>query len=130
MFYNDKETQESEKKFQEDIKMVREYAIKSQEEQGNLIFELIEEGNKLKEIEYPSEYEVARLKEIIEKIEEMAAVFKKNLMILEESLSRSSNYIYQEIKKQAAEGNPEAMKVYLELKPEYENIMLSKSSAN
>lgn len=130
MFYSDKETEESEKKFQENLERVRKFAVENQEQQGAVLYALLEEGNRLKELENPTPEEVARLKAVIDKIEELAKVFKENLQILEESLSRSSNYIYHEIKKKAEEGDPAAMKVYLELKPEYEEIILSRTSAN
>ena len=130
MFYSDKETEESEKKFQENLERVRKFALENQEQQGAVLYALLEEGNRLKELENPTPEEVTRLKAVIDKIEELAKVFKENLQILEESLSRSSNYIYHEIKKKAEEGDPAAMKVYLELKPEYEEIILSRTSAN
>ena len=130
MFYSDKETEESEKKFQENLERVRKFAVENQEQQGAVLYALLEEGNRLKELENPTPEEVARLKAVIDKIEELAKVFKENLQVLEESLSRSSNYIYHEIKKKAEEGDPAAMKVYLELKPEYEEIILSRTSAN
>ncbi len=130
MFYSDKETEESEKKFQEDLQRVRKYAAEKQEEQGAILFALIDEGNKLMKKKKPSPEVVARLNEIMEQIEEISKVFNENLLILEESLTRSSNYIFHEIKKKAEEGSPEAMKAYLDLKPDYEGIMLSKASTN
>ncbi len=130
MFYSDKETEESEKKFQENLERVRKFAVENQEQQGAVLYALLEEGNRLKELENPTPEEVARLKAVIDKIEELAKVFNENLQVLEESLARSSNYIYHEIKKKAEEGDPAAMKVYLELKPEYEEIILSRTSAN
>ena len=130
MFYSDKETEQSEKKFQEDLQRVRKYAAEKQEEQGTILFALIDEGNKLMKNKKPSPEAVARLNEILEQIEEISKLLNENLLILEESLTRSSNYIYHEIKKKAEEGSPEAMKVYLDLKPDYEGIMLSKASTN
>lgn len=130
MFYSDKETEESEKKFQEDLLRVRKYAQEKQQEQGAILYALIDEGNELMKNKKPSTADTTRLNEIMLKIEKLSVVFKENLLILEESLTRSSNYIFHEIKRKAEEGSPEAMKAYLDLKPEYEGVMLSKASTN
>ena len=130
MFYSDKETEEEEKKFKEEVERVYEYVAKQMAENGGGLYALIEEGYELMKNKQPSPEQLARLDEIMAQIDVVNEINKKNLVILEENVVRNTSFIYHELKKKAEDGNVEAMKAYLDLKPEYESLVLSRIGNN
>jgi hypothetical protein len=125
MLYNDKETRETEKHFQEDLKTARSFAEDKEAQQriteslvflNDILTRLKEKPDKTPEdIELMNDL-MKRLKPILEKIQHFKNVVDHNRL-------RFANANYENVKKLAAEGNEEAKAIYEDLKPAYQKMM-------
>jgi hypothetical protein len=125
MLYNDKETRETEKHFQEDLKTARSFAEDKEAQQKiteslaiieNLMLKLKDNPNKTPEdIELMNDL-MKRLMPILEKIQHFKNVIGHNCL-------RFANAYYENVKKLAAEGNQEAKVIYENLKPGYQAML-------
>lgn len=121
MFYNDKETEESEKKFQENLKSIRKFMAEDNGVLDEQIAILVKTLTKMLENPDKSPEDIAALNEIRTQLQPLIQTFQDMQLILHENLVRQTTTFYHEMKKLAAEGNEDAKKVYEELKPAYES---------
>lgn len=125
MLYNDDETRKDEELFQEHLKKARSL---TKEDLDNLMLQL-ETLNKvaLKLKAQPSltEEDAALLQRIKLMAEQTAQGIADTQLVLGESVRRQAYAYYLHIKKLAEEGNAEAIKIYEDLKPDYQASLRS-----
>lgn len=122
MNYDDKFTRESEERFQDLLAKARQFPEKYQQIMEDYI---VEADKFLKDFNSTSEKSAEDI-EIFNRLEvflpQMLQSIADMKMILDESLYRKSRAQYEYLKKLAKEGNKEAEKLYLELKPYVEKF--------
>ena len=130
MFYSDEETRDNEVKFQTELLKVYKFHEEDQEKTGALLLALSTEGYEIMKNTQPTPEQLERLDEIWNEMMSISNLLNKHIPILAESLSRQMSSIYLEIKEKAEDGDSNAMKVYLDIKSEYESLVLSGISNN
>ena len=130
MFYSDEETRDNEVKFQAELLKVYKFHEEDQEKTGALLLALSTEGYEIMKNTQPTPEQLERLDEIWNEMMSISHLLNKHIPILAESLSRQMSSIYLEIKEKAEDGDSNAMKVYLDIKSEYESLVLSGISNN
>jgi hypothetical protein len=130
MLFNDKETQDFERRFQESLVKVRKFMTTEKEmldEKISIIIDelpkLIDKPNKTAEDLIYIDNVERQLKALMSELDEMKSV-------LEESLTRQSAFFYQHIKRLAKEGCNDAAKIYADLKPSYEAMLRGQMGNN
>lgn len=126
MFYSDEETRKFEESFQEKLKAVRNITPEQQEKMN----EAMNTKNGIlakilsKQPEEMTETDKNALSEAGKILPRLIQAIEDTRLILGESLRRDAYSIYQHIKKQAEEGDPNAIEANNNLKPSYEAAML------
>ena len=117
MNYDDQFTREFEEKFQKNLKKIRNFSKEDRQKVeenimmlSDIIEELIAKPDKSKD-------EIELLTKLQFELPKLIQILEDSKMILDESLYRQSRAQYEHLKKLAKEGNKEAEKIYLELKP-------------
>ena len=122
MNYDDKFTQDFEEKFQKNIKKIRNFSKEDQQKlEENIMFlsDIIKEiGDKPEKS--PDDMEL--LAKLQLELPKLIQILEDQQLIIDESLYRKSRAQYEYLKKLAKEGNKEAEKLYLELKPYVEKF--------
>ena len=122
MNYDDKFTREFEEKFQKSLKKIRNFSREDRQKMeedikmlNNFVEELIDKPDK-------SPDEIELLAKLQLELPKLIQILEDHQLILDESLYRKSRAQYEYLKKLAKEGNKEAEKLYLELKPYVEKF--------
>lgn len=120
MLYNDEETRKNEERFQEHLKKARSLTKEDLDKLMGNMETIAKEALKLKAKPSLTNEEAALLERIKKMMEETTKNISNTQMILGESTRRQAYAYYLHVKKLAEEGNPDAIKVYEDLKPSYQ----------
>ena len=122
MNYDDKFTRDFEEKFQKSLKKIRNFSKEDRQKVeenimllSNIIEEIVDKPDK-------SPDEIELLAKLQLELPKLIQILEDQQLILDESLYRKSRAQYEHLKKLAKEGNKEAEKLYLELKPYVEKF--------
>ena len=125
MNYDDDFTRGFEEMFQKHLKTVRNFSKESQQKVEENLIKICDFVEEFVDNPNKSADEI----ELFEKIKLQIPIIKQSIedmkMILNESLYRQSMAYYENVKKLAKEGNKEAEKIYLDLKPYVEKFDLN-----
>ena len=130
MPYNDEETRKEEERLKKYLKMARSFTKEEQEKLLSSMEVLINEAKELAAKPSLTEEEAVMLIRIKKAISDATENTKALLGVLDESLLRRAYAYYQHIKQLAEQGNPEALKIYEELKPSYQASLKSNLGDN
>lgn len=130
MLYNDEETRNEEKLFQERLKLARSFSEEEKQKLMSGMDILIGALKKLADKPELTEEEDALLKNIKTRIKNVTENIGSIKDTLDESLLRQSNAYYQHIKELAEKGNADAQKIYDDLKPSYQALLKSNIGDN
>jgi hypothetical protein len=132
MLYNDKETRENEKHFQEDLKTARSFAEDKEAQQKiteslaiieNMLLKLKDKPDKTQE-------EIELMNDLTKKLVPILDTIQHFKNVIGHNLVRFSNAYYENVKKLAAEGNEEAKAIYEDLKPAYQEMLKAQMDEN
>jgi hypothetical protein len=130
MPFNDEETRKEEELFQKHLKIARSLTKEDQENLMKSVEVLTAKAMKLAAKPSLNDEEAALLERIKKMLSEATEHAKALQAILDESLLRQAYAYYHHIKKLAEEGNPEALKIYEDLKPGYQASIKSNLGDN
>lgn len=122
MNFDDKFTKDFEEKFQKHLQAVRAISPKAFEQikvKLQIVFEFLEDF-KNKPNKTPEDFE--NLAAITSRLKPLLQDFSDMKLVLGESLTRQSTAYFENVKKLAKEGDKEAEKIYLDLKPYFEKF--------
>lgn len=125
MLYNDEQTRKDEEQFQQHLEKARSFTEEELDKLMTSMEVLVAAAKRLKAIPAPAKKEAALLERIKKMVKEAADNIKSMQDVLGESTMRQANAYYFHIKKLAGEGNPEAIKIYENLKPGYQASLRS-----
>lgn len=130
MLYNDKETRRDEERFEEHLKKARSLTKEDMEKLKEHMEAITELALKLKAKSSLTGEEAALLERIKKMAKETAENINDIQLVLGESTRRQAYAYYLHVKKLAEEGNPDAIKVYEDLKPDYQASLRSDMGDN
>jgi hypothetical protein len=130
MLYNDEETRKDEELFQEHLKKARSLTKEDMDKLMLHMGTLAQAALKLKAQPSLTEEEAALLQRIKTMLQETTKNITDAKLVIGESTKRQAYAYYQHIKKLAEEGNTDAIKVYEQLKPDYQASLRSDMGDN
>lgn len=119
MHYNDDETRKEEERFKEQLEKVRSLTKEDIDALMGNVETLVQTATALKARPSLTAEEAALLERIKLLMEETTKNITDMKLVLGESTRRQAYAYFLHVKKLAEEGNPDAVKVYKDLKPDY-----------
>lgn len=130
MPYNDEQTRKDEELFQKHLKVARSLTTEEKEILTTNLDLMTESAIRLAAIASPTPEEAALLDKIRKMMQEVTETLGYMKDVLGESAKRQAYAYYLHIKKLAEEGNPDAIKIYEDLKPDYQASLRSDMGDN
>ncbi len=130
MLYNDEETRKDEELFQEHLKKARSLTEEDLDKLKQHMEIISKTALQLKDKPSLTAEEADLFERIKKALKQTEENMRNMQLVLGESTRRQAYAWYLHVKKLAEEGNPEAMKVYEELKPGYQASLQSDLSDN
>jgi hypothetical protein len=130
MPYNDEQTRKDEEQFQQHLKVARSLTKEEKEILTKGLDLMTESIIRLAAIPSPTAEELALLDKVKIMMLEVTETLGYMKDVLGESAKRQAYAYYLHIKKLAEEGNPDAKKVYEDLKPDYQASLRSEMGDN
>ena len=130
MLYNDEETRNEEKKFQERLKLARSFTKDEKQKLMGSLNILFDAVKKLATKPALTEEEAALLIDLKAKMATLIKNIEAMQDALGENLLRQSYAYYHHIKGLAEKGNADAQKIYEDLKPSYQESLKSNIGDN
>ena len=125
MLYNDEETRKNEERFQEHLKKARSLTKEDIDKLMKHMETINDAALKLKAKPSLTAEEASLFEQIKKILAENTENINDIKLVLGESSRRQAYAYYMHVKKLAEEGNPEAIKVYEDLKPDYQASLRS-----